>query len=276
MFLVVAIFCLQLGSKFVYRKRGGNMNTSHKPTMRILSILDFVSSESGGCKLSEISAELGIPMGTLSPIVHTLKDNKYLCYDERSQTYTIGIGLFEVGSRYMQCTNSFEDITSILQEIVQKCGETVHFGVLDGGNVLYLAKVDTLEPVRMYAAIGKRLPAYGTGIGKALLTDYTMEELHQIYPDGLKPLTVHTITTFDELHRQLQTIKETGFAYECEESNELIRCIARPIYKNQKIVAAISVSIPTFRYTKEKQDLIEQLLKEYSVYATQIVAFMNL
>lgn len=57
----------------------------------------------------------------------------------------------------MQCSNSFEDITGVLQEIIQKCGETVHFGILDGGNVLYLSKVDTLEPVRMYAAIGKRL-----------------------------------------------------------------------------------------------------------------------
>lgn len=65
-------------------------------------------------------------------------------------------------------------------------------------------------------------------------------------------------------------------AYECEESNELIRCIAKPIYKNQKVVAAISVAVPTFRYTIEKQELIERLLNEYAVYATQIVAFMNL
>lgn len=252
------------------------MNTMHKPTMRILSILELVSSYPEGYKLSEIANKLSIPMGTLSPIVHTLRENKYLSYDERSQTYTLGIGLFEVGSRYMQCSNSFEDITGVLQEIVQKCGETVHFGILDGGNVLYLSKVDTLEPVRMYAAIGKRLPAYGTGIGKALLSDCTYEELKQLYPDGLKPLTAHTITDFAELYRQIKEIKEKAMAYECEESNELIRCIAKPIYKNQKVVAAISVAVPTFRYTLEKQELIERLLNEYAVYATQIVAFMNL
>ena len=184
--------------------------------------------------------------------------------------------MFEIGSRYIQCSNSFEDITSIMQEIVRRCGETTHFGILDGGNVLYLAKVDSTEPIRMHAAIGKRLPAYGTGVGKALLADCTMEELHRLYPEGLQALTAHTITDFDELFRQLQEVKKSSMAYECEESNELIRCVAKPIYKNNRIAAAISVSVPTFRYSAEKQRLIEQLLNEYAIYITQIVTYMNL
>lgn len=252
------------------------MNTEHKPTLRIITILELISAEGKGCKLTEISNKLGIPMGTLSPIIHTLKENKYLSYDEQSQMYTLGIRLFEIGSRYMQCSNSFEDITSIMQEIVKGCGETVHFGILDGGNVLYLAKVDSTEPIRMYSAIGKRLPAYGTGIGKALLAGASMEELHRLYPEGLKPLTAHTIIDFDELYRQLKEIQETSLAYECEESNELIRCVAKPIYKNNSVAAALSVAVPTFRYSAEKQAVIERLLNEYAVYATQIVAYMNL
>ena len=91
------------------------MNTEHKPTLRIITILELISAEGKGCKLTEISNKLGIPMGTLSPIIHTLKENKYLSYDEQSQMYTLGIRLFEIGSRYMQCSNSFEDITSIMQ-----------------------------------------------------------------------------------------------------------------------------------------------------------------
>ena len=103
-----------------------------------------------------------------------------------------------------------------------------------------------------------------------------MEELHRLYPEGLKPLTAHTITDFDELYRQLKEIQETSLAYECEESNELIRCVAKPIYKNNSVAAALSVAVPTFRYSAEKQAVIERLLNEYAVYATQIVAYMNL
>lgn len=252
------------------------MDQTHNPTMRVISILETIASNPIGYKLSEISALLEIPIGTISPIIKTLKNEKFLSFNEKDQTYLLGIKIFEIGSRYTQNSNSYEGIVEIMTEILKKCGETVHFGILDGADVLYLAKVDSQEPIRMYSAVGKRLPAYGTGIGKALLSDHSMEELQALYPHGLKPLTAYTITNFDELYRQLKCIKETSFSYECEESNELIRCVGMPLYKNGCVVAAVSVSVPTFRYSKEKQELIEQALKEYSSYMTRSVAFMNL
>lgn len=252
------------------------MDENHNPTMRVLSVLDLIASRPDGYKLSEISRRLDIPLGTVSPIVKTLKNQKYLSCDEERQSYLLGIKIFEIGSRYTQNSGSYEGIIEIMTEILKKCGETVHFGILDGGEVLYLAKVDSIEPIRMFSAVGKRLPAYGTGIGKALLSDRSMEELHRLYPDGLKALTAYTITDFDELYRQLQGVRETSFSYECEESNELIRCVGMPVYKNGCVAAAVSVSVPTFRYSKEKQELIEDVLKEYGPYITRGVAFMNL
>ena len=61
--------------------------------------------------------------------------------------------------------------------IVGVCSETCHFGILVGGDVLYLLKIDSPEPIRMYSSGGRRLPAYATGIGKALLSDYTLPML---------------------------------------------------------------------------------------------------
>ena len=222
------------------------MNIEHKPTLRIIEILNLISSEHQGCRLSEVSARLGIPMGTLSPIVHTLRENKYLSYDEQAQTYSLGIRLFEIGSRYMQYSNAFENMTVIMQEIVQRCGETVHLAVLDGQNVLYVAKVDSTEPIRMYSAIGKRLPAYSTAVGKALMAGYTEEELRALYPEGLKPITPHTITDFGELARQLRQVQETQMAYEKEESNEMIRCTAKPILKKALSTASPANAEPLF------------------------------
>lgn len=128
----------------------------------------------------------------------------------------------------------------------------------------------------MYSAIGKRLPAYSTAVGKALMAGYTEEELRALYPEGLKPITPHTITDFGVLAEQLRQVKEKQMAYEKEESNEMIRCTAKPILKNGTAVAAMSVTIPLFRWTEEKQEFIEQLLNEYAVYAGQIAAHMNL
>lgn len=252
------------------------MEQIHNPTMRVISILETIAANPAGYKLSEIATLLEIPIGTISPIIKTLKNEKFLSFNEKEQTYILGIKIFEIGSRYTQNSNSYEGIVEIMTEILKKCGETVHFGILDGTDVLYLAKVDSAEPIRMYSAVGKRLPAYGTGIGKALLSEFSVEELKQLYPKGLKALTAYTVTDFDELCRQLKCVKQTSFSYECEESNELIRCVGMPLYKNGHVAAAVSVSVPTFRYSKEKQELIERTLKEYCSYMTQSVALMNL
>lgn len=261
---------------FLYIRKGNRVNTEHKPTLRVLSILELVSQNNGQFKLSDISSRLGIPPGTLSPILHTLREKKYLSFQESSQTYAIGIALFETGSRYIQDSNSYENIVEIMHGIVDKCGETCHFGILDGANVLYLAKVDSNQPIRMYSAIGKRLPAYGTAIGKALLYDYTWEELRCLYPQGLQQLTSRTVTDFRELYRQIQQIKEQGFAYEFEESNEDICCIAVPVRKGGRVYAALSVAMPTFRYDEAKRNCVEMVLKEAVPPVERMIPYLNI
>ena len=140
------------------------------------------------------------------------------------------------------------------------CMETSHFGILKGGDVLYLKKIDSPEPIRMTSRVGMRIPAYGTAIGKALLMDTEFLELKRLYPNGLKALTENTITDFNDLANQLSEARLLGYTYEMEESTQYIRCFAVPIRKKGKIVAAISVAIPIFRYTEEREKLVRTLL----------------
>ncbi len=248
------------------------MNTAHKPTLRALSVLELVARQSHPYTLSELSAQLEIPASTLLPIVHTLRDRQYLAYDEKTQTYTLGFRLFELGSM-IQDTDFFSGLVEIMQTVVDGCGETCHLGVLSGGDVLYLAKVNSPQAIRMYSMTGRRLPAYSTAIGKALLRDCTPEQLHALYPEGLKPLMPNTITDFDTLYRQLLEIRLQGFAYEVEESNENVRCIAVPICTDGRVTAAMSVSIPVFRYSEELRQKAEQLLKEAVPFAERLLPF---
>ena len=71
----------------------------------------------------------------------------------------------------VQDTGFYAGIVDIMQTVVDGCGETCHFGILSGGDVLYLAKVNSPQAIRMYSMTGRRLPAYSTAIGKALLRD---------------------------------------------------------------------------------------------------------
>ena len=248
------------------------MSSAHKPTLRTLSVLELVAYHNNKYTLSELSKNLQIPPSTLLPIVHTLREQQYLGYDERTQTYTLGLRLFEIGSM-IQDTDYYSSIVEIMQTVVDGCGETCHFGTLSGGDVLYLAKVNSPQAIRMFSMTGRRLPAYATGIGKALLRDCSMTQLHELYPEGLKAIMPNTITDFAVLYAQLEQIRADGFAYENEESNENIRCIAIPICIDGNVKAAMSVAIPVFRYSEYVRQNVENLLKNAASFAERILPY---
>ena len=131
---------------------------------------------------------------------------------------------------------------------------------LSGGDALCLIKVDSPEAIRMFSAPGRKMPAYSTALGKALLSDKTKECIHSLYPDGLHPVTEKTIVDMGILLQQLEEVKRTGIATESEENAMMIRCFAVPIVNNGTVAAAISVAIPVFRCTDEKIETIIKLL----------------
>ncbi len=232
----------------------------HKPTLRVIHILEALREQPEGMTLTEISKNCDMPKGSISPIIHTLAACKFLRYDELAGKYSIGIRCYEIGNEYISQMNVSDEIREITKEIVGKCNETSHFAILDGSDVVYLIKQDSSEAIRMVSSIGKRIPAYSTAIGKALLSGYTNEAVHALYPQGLEKFTEKTITDIDILCSQLEEIRQTKIAYESEESSMNITCIAVPIEKNGEVVAALSVSIPIFRATEAKKEQIREVL----------------
>ncbi len=245
----------------------------HNPTYRVIKILNLVSEENSNLTMVEISRRTGIPSGTIFPILQTLVQEGYLRCSEGANTYSIGLRLFLLGSPFLTRDSIYENMRTVMEDLTKETGETSHLAKLDGASVLYIMKIESPQPIRMFSEIGKKLPAYGTGLGKALISKMDKEALKRLYPEGLKPLTKNTITDFDILYDQLS--HSNGFFYECEESNEGIRCIARPILRNGDVVAAISVGIPVFRYTEEKAHLIECALEKASLSMTKILSFSD-
>jgi len=234
---------------------------SHRSTSRIIEILDLISKNSSGLSLTEISEKIKAPKSSIYPILKTLSDYNFLSYDANNYLYKIGYKAFEIGNSYLDNFDMMDEIKKSMKNIVNVCSETCHFAILIDGDVLYLQKMESPESIRMISSIGKRLPAYSTGLGKSLLMDYDLNQLKKLYPKGLSKITKNTLTSVEELYQQLKQARIEGFTYEIEESNEYIRCIAVPIRKQGIIVAAMSVAIPTFRYTEDKAELIKHLLK---------------
>lgn len=233
----------------------------HQPTLRVIEILNYIISSQKPRRLADINKNLSIPKSTLLPILQTMCAEGYLSQNAAGE-YAPGAVLFSFGSHLRGKFPFMDFVSRKLGELVDRFGETCYFGVPDGGDVLYLDKADSIHPLRMLISTGMRLPAYSTGIGKALLCDMTKSQLEALYPGGLCKVTENTITSFDKLSEQLKLAREAGYSCEIEESTLHIRCFGVPIRKNGIVAAAVSIAVPIFRYNDDMgKDMISELKK---------------
>jgi IclR family transcriptional regulator, KDG regulon repressor len=236
--------------------------TEHRPTERVLDILELLSLHPEGLTLTEISESIKSPKSTIYPIVHTMSERKFLYLDKNTSRYTIGISAYGIGISYANNMNVFKFIKMQMQNIVSHSKEICQLGVLDKSDVFYIAKVDSDEPIRLVSSVGKKFPAYCTAMGKSLLCNKTLDELKKLYPEGLKAYTENTVTDFDNLYEHTSKIKTDGFTSEFGELNDYQHCVAVPLFNGERVVASLSVSIPAFRANSEKIELIKNLLLE--------------
>lgn len=244
----------------------------HNPTLRVMEILNLLCEAGQALRLNQISRELEIPKSTLLPILQTLTEGGYLCRDSM-EGYCPGPALLRIGAAAGAVHSPGKAIREKMKTLVERFGETCYYGVLEGNAVLYLEKVDSPNPLRMLTTIGHRLPAYATGLGKALLLDKTPEQLKKLYPDRLPPLTKNTLKDLKTLGQQLRQMKALGYCWETEESTEHIRCFAVPVRRNGEIAGALSIAIPVFRYKEETKETVVNALRETAEEITEILNY---
>ncbi|MGP4018977.1 IclR family transcriptional regulator [Saccharopolyspora sp. 5N708] len=213
----------------------------------------------------EITARLGLPRTTVHELVGTLSERGYLMPAGRgSNRFRLGVRGFQLGAAYAERLDLAREGQLVAEEIAERCQETVHVGVRDGADVLYVAKVDSSHPVRMVSAVGRRLPAHCTALGKALLAALPRAEVDELYSNGrLDAMTEHSITSRKALRRELDAIAKDGVAREYCESNESVACVASPVRdQSGQVVAAMSISVPILRWNDETEAALRELVRE--------------
>jgi len=231
---------------------------------KTFSILEILLQQGSAMNMTEISKKLALHPSTTHRILDTLKHWGYIEQDPHTQKYQLGLKVLELGMAKLHQMDLAREATPYLKELVKQCNETVHLGVLEGGEVLYLAKEESSQTIRMISYVGKRAPLHCTALGKVLLTYLSTEERKKILGEKVLPrLTENTITDKKELEKELSKIREQGFALDREENEKDVRCVAAPIRNYQgEVIAAISISAPVFRIDKNAQNnLNEALLK---------------
>jgi len=186
--------------------------------------------------------------------------------EPNNQRYQLGLKVIELGMAKLHQIDLVREVSPYLKELVNQCNETVHLGVLGEGEVMYLAKEESSQTIRMISYVGKRAPLHCTALGKVMLAYLPEGERKKILEDRELPrLTENTITDKRELEKELNKVKKQGFALDRGENEKDVRCIAAPIRNHQgKVIAAISISAPIFRIDKNVQNNLKKALMETS------------
>jgi DNA-binding IclR family transcriptional regulator len=217
--------------------------------VRSLDVLELFMDARHGLTAPEVVNRTGLPRTTVHELLTTLAERKYLRRDDQSATYHLGLSVFRLGNAFAERLDLHAVGLRMAQSVAKDCDETVHVGMLEGSDVVYLCKVDSTQSVRMVSRMGGRVPASCTAVGKALLAHLPDAERKRLLGKGLAKLTPRSITEPHVLANQLDQIRLTGLAFESGESNPDVSCVAAPVRDHTgSVVAAMSISVPDMRW----------------------------
>lgn len=211
---------------------------------RGLDIIEQLSTSEKGMSLLELSAATGLPKPTVHRILQTFTQRQYVNKDPDTSIYSIGNRFVEITSIYLNKLVLKTEAEPIMRRIASSFKAIAYLGILGGNDVVYLAKIEPLNNLRMYSDIGKREPLFCTSLGKVLLSSLPQDELSEkVRALHYRAYTSRTITDPDALLREVREVQINGFALDRGEHEPDNSCIGVPIYDyTRQIIAAMSLS----------------------------------
>jgi len=244
---------------------------------RSLRLLEALA-DGNSASLSDLSEKLDISSSTTFRLLATLVNYGYIEHNDRTGGYRLGLGCLELASGYLKTNDIRRIALPELVELRDLTMETIHLGILDQMEVVYLEKLENLHAIGfMGSGVGRRSHAYCTGLGKVLLADLELQEVRRHFEHiKLISFTKQTITNIDLLIQHLEQVRVQGYALDINEHEADVQCVATPIRDIEgKVVAAISVSGPKNRMNLQnnRQDLIEITRKTADKISSQLGYF---
>lgn len=229
---------------------------------RALKIMELFDEHTTELKITEISERMDLHKSTVHSLLKTLQEYSYIAQNPEDGKYRLGLKLAERGNVVISNIDIRKAAHKHLLDLAAKTGQTVHLGILDGREGVYIDKVEGEQSIIRYSRIGRRLPLHSTAIGKVLLAYQEPGEMDRLLDKHhYQQQTANTIPDEEKLRKELAVIREQGHAFDNEENEQGVRCAAVPIFKgSQKVLAAISVSTLVSRVTDgELADFIGML-----------------
>jgi DNA-binding IclR family transcriptional regulator len=250
------------------------VQTVSKTLDRALNVLLEIADRPSGLSLSECSSILGYSKPTTHRIIRTLTEYGFLRADDQHRMYTLGVTTLRLGMDFLEQLDIRREALPLLRELADQSRETVHLGIIQGSDVVYIEKVESTQAVRMFSRVGHTMPTYSTGIGKAILAFLSEEELERALPERLEARTAATITDRAALRRHLAEIRQRGYSTDDIENEEGIRCAGAPIFDHTGAACAgISVAGPASRVTPDRLPELGQHARDIALEISARIGF---
>lgn len=230
---------------------------------RALQVLDLLARERSEMTLSTLCHRLDLPKTSGMHLLRALEDAEYV--QRTAAGFELGTASFRL-AKIIGTESSFEQIAHpVLQNMLEKTGETILIGVLDDddASAVYSVRYPSPKAVRFAPETGERRPLYATGTGKLLLAYASGEVLERYLRNvKLKPMTPKTVRTKEKLREQLARVRETGLAVSIDEMAEGGSALAAPVFDRAgKTIAAVVIAVPTSRMAAHRA-LLEKAVRD--------------
>jgi IclR family pca regulon transcriptional regulator len=230
---------------------------------RGLSVIRSFDADRPEQTLSEVAASAGVTRAAARRFLLTLEELGYVRSEGRFFSLTARV--LELGYAYLSSLSLPDLAEPHLESLVAEVNESSSVSVLDGADVVYVARVPTRRIITVVISVGTRFPAYATSMGRVLLAGLPDPELETYLADvRLKTLTARTLSSVAALRGELTKVRGQGYALVNQELEDGLRAIAAPVRdRTGRVIAAVNVSAHASRTSLEvmRRDLLPALLK---------------
>ena len=222
-----------------------------------LDLIEAVAYSQEGLTITQIADVLERPKSSIFRYLATLEQRGYLERNPITQRYLLGMKFLQLGATYSQRWDLTNAATAVLLELRDQTLETVNLAMPRNNRVVYLQTIQSPQPVRVTEQLGLDSPMHATALGKVMLSLMPPQLVQIVLARQMERFTDSTITEPVKLLDELSRIREIGYAIDDCESSLEIRCVASPIQnRNGELVAAISISAPSYRFSLERAQKI--------------------
>ena len=233
-----------------------------------LAVIRAFARDHAALSLSDVARSANIPAATARRCLLTLEDLGYVTRSGR--TFLLRPKVLELGAAYLESINIEQITRTHLEELARKTADSAALCVLDGTDIVYVARTSVRTLLRLEAHVGSRFPAHATSMGRVLLAGLSPERLNRYFESAkLQALTERTVTDPAKLRGLIQDCRRLGYAAVEDELAYGVIALAVPVFDHQqRVVAALNSSSHSRRTTRAR--LVRERLVMLQVASREI------